>query len=51
MGWARDQFHEECVEQRRVELERDGYSYREARRLADEQIIHDHDPRDLDPGK
>jgi hypothetical protein len=39
------------VEQREQELEREGYSWQEARRLAKEQIVHDHDPRDLDPGE
>jgi len=49
MGRARDEFHREMVEQRRWELEREGHGPREAKRLANEQIVHDHDPRDLDP--
>lgn len=46
MGRARDEFHREEVEQRRWELEYQGYNYAEAKRLAKEQIIHDHDPQD-----
>ena len=49
MGRERDEFHREMVEQRRWELENQGYGCREAKRLANEQIVHDHDPRDLDP--
>jgi hypothetical protein len=49
MGWRRDQFHREQVEQREWQLENEGYSDAEARRLARKQIVHDHDPQDLDP--
>lgn len=48
VGRERDEFHRECVEQRFNELEYQGYSYAEATRLAEEQIVHDHDPRDED---
>lgn len=48
MGRERDQFHREQVEQREWELENQGYTYTEASRLAREQIVHDHDPRDDD---
>ena len=48
MGRERDECHRECVEQRFNELEYQGYSYAEATRLAEEQIVHDHDPRDED---
>lgn len=48
MGRARDEFHQEQVERRLWELENQGYSYQEAARLANEQIVHDHDPRDED---
>jgi hypothetical protein len=46
MGRERDAMYEEDVYQRFCELEREGYSYRTASRLAREQIVHDHDPRD-----
>ena len=49
MGWERDEMHQDAVYQRQQELERDGHSWREARRIANEQIVHDHDPRDEDP--
>jgi len=48
VGWERDEMHREAVYQRQEELEREGYGYREAVRLANEQIVHDHDPRDED---
>jgi hypothetical protein len=46
MGRERDEMHREEVEQRRRELESQGYNFNEAKRLAKEQIVHDHDPRD-----
>jgi hypothetical protein len=48
MGRERDEFHREQVERRQWELEQAGYGFREAERLANEQIVHDHDPRDDD---
>jgi len=48
MGWERDEMHRDEVWQRQAELERGGHSWKEAQRLANEQIIHDHDPQDAD---
>ena len=48
MGRERDEMHYEEVQQRRQELEAQGHNFSEAKRLAKEQIIHDHDPRDTD---
>lgn len=48
VGRERDEFHQECVEQRFNELLDAGHGYSEANRLAEEQIVHDHDPRDED---